>query len=518
MPNTGRFISSTRLIAILTLASRVLGLLREAVLGYFFATSELLSAFRIAFMTPNLLRRLFGEGALSSAMIPVLTETLQKEGEQASRRLVGGIVTRVTVLLVGLVIVGEIGILAWRAYSDDQALKLAAIMIPFMALTCTVAIGGGALNVLGHFATPAAVPIILNLSMIVCLVGASVLADVTGFELMVVACVSVLIGGALQVLATGAVLRKFNFLPRLGWFRGDPHIRSVGRLMLPMILGLSAVQINALVDYVIAYAFVRVDGERVGPAVLGFAQYLYQLPLGVFGIAVATAVFPALSRKAVEGDRAGLADILQRGIRLSLFIALPAAVGLIFVAEPLVSTLFERGAFESKNSGRVAGVLVMYSLGIPAYFAHHLFVRAFYSVHESKKPARIALSMVGVNLVMNLSLVGILQERGLALATAICAMIQVVWLASGLRRNIPELRWSPIVGGIAKTGLATAFMGGALYALMCLLGKQSWYHDVAGVQLALLLFVGVVSFTACARLLGIDELRLLLRRQDVEKD
>ncbi len=513
MPASGRFIASTRLIALLTLGSRVLGLLREAVLGYFFATSELLSAFRIAFMAPNLVRRLFGEGALSSAMIPVLSNTLEHQGEEDSRRLVGGIVIRLAMVLTALVVAAELVILLGRWGSDDLALEFAAIMMPFMALTCTVAIGGGALNVRGHFALPAAVPIVLNLAIILGLLGGALLADLSGFALMKVVCVAVLAGGVVQVLATGAMLRRERFFPIFQWRRRDPQVASVARLMLPMILGLSAVQLNTLADYVIAYLFVRVDGARVGPAVLGFAQYLYHLPLGVFGIAVATAIFPVLSKHAAHGDRVGLADVLQRGIRLSLFIALPAAVGLIFVADPLVATLFERGAFVADNTARVADVLVFYSLGIPAYFAQHLIVRAHYAVQQSKRPARVALAMVGVNLVMNLSLVGILEERGLALATSICAFIQVIWLSSLLRHEISELRWRGIGAGVANMVVATAAMATALMVTDLLVCDQFGWGDSAGLRLAVLVTLGLAAYAAAAKLLRIDELRQLLHRR-----
>ena len=427
MPASGRFFASVRLIAGLTMASRVLGVVRECVYSYFFSTTGLLSAFRIAFMVPNLARRLFGEGALSA--------------EEASRRFVGTLLTYLVIALAGIVVGLEVVIAVWRAIRDDPALEFTAILMPFMALICTVAVAGGILNVRRHFATPAAAPIILNLGIIAGTLGGALGANLRGVELMYVLCGSVVLAGVVQVVVAGVALRKVSFFPKFGGPWGDPQMRAVLRLMTPMMLGLSAVQINTLFDYLIAYVFIAEEGVRVGPAVLGYAQYLYQLPLGVFGISLATAIFPVLSQRAAEHDGEGLARTVGRGLRLGLFVALPAAVGLVFVAKPLVATLYQRGQFDAGDTARVAGVLVFYSLGLPAYFAQHVIVRTYYSMKDSTTPARVAIVMVGVNLGLNLALVAPLEERGLALATALCAGIQVIWLSVKLRSVVPQLAW-----------------------------------------------------------------------------
>ncbi len=506
MRTTGRFIASARLIALLTLGSRVLGVLRECVFSYFFATSEILSAFRIAFMAPNLARRLFGEGALSSAMIPVLTDSVKTHGEEPSRRFVGSLIAALSVVLLAIVLAAEAIIALWRIVRDDPALELAALLMPYMALICTVAVIGGVLNVRRHFAAPAAAPMLLNVGIIVAVLGGSAWFGLEDMALIRSACVGVLIAGVLQLLLVSGTLRSIHFFPIFGGGWRDPQVRAVMALMGPMILGLSAVQINSLVDYLIAYLFVVQDGERVGPAVLGYAQYLYQLPLGVFGIAVATAIYPELSRQASEGRQEGLAAVLARGLRLSLFIALPATVGLMFVARPLVASLFERGAFDAMATARVAGTLFFYSLGMAAYFSQHLIVRAFYALKDSRTPAKIALRMVGLNLVMNLALVFVLEERGLALATAVCAMIQTTWLSMKLRRLIPARAWDVLPGAIGRAVLATTAMTLVLFALTLsgLLGANPI------VQLAILVPAGVASYALAAKLLRMEELTQLL--------
>jgi putative peptidoglycan lipid II flippase len=508
MSSSSRVVLSAGLIAGLTLVSRLLGLVRESLFSYFFATGELLSAFRIAFQAPNLARRLFGEGALSSAMIPVLTDTLHERGEDASRRLVGNLLTLLLFVLTAAVVGIEIVLAVWRWIYDDPALRLTAILMPYMALICTAAVASGVLNVRRHFAVPAAAPTLLNAAMIVALVLGAALG-LGDNALMNWVCASVLLAGVLQLAATAAALRHVAFFPILGTAWRDPQIRRVFVLMGPMALGLSAVQINTLVDSVIAYLFITENGVRVGPAVLGYAQFLYQLPLGVAGISLATAIFPELSARIARNDRDGFAAVFERGIRTTLFIALPSAVGLIFVAHPLVATLYQRGEFDAADTARVAATLVFYSVGIPSYFAQHIVVRAFYALQDSRTPARTAIAMVALDLVLNLALVFVMEERGLALATAVCGTVQVLWLLSLLRRMVPQAGWLRLLRGIWRTVAATTFMAAALAAASWL---TPWLSSAP--RLAILVTAGVVAYLLSAHLLGIEELRALHRPSD----
>ena len=518
MPTAGRVIASVRLIALLTLVSRILGLARECVFGYFFATSELLSAFRIAFMLPNLARRLFGEGALSAAMIPVLTESLERDGEGSTRQFVGSLLTAQVAVLAALVIAAEVVIGVWRQFQTDLALDLAALLMPYMAMICVTAAISGVLNVRGHFAAPACSPMILNSCVILAALGGAFYADLHGVDLLYAICGGVLVAGALQILVAGGTLRAIGFFPTRGGTWRDPRIQQVAVLAGPMLLGISAVQITSLADHVIAYLFIVRDGQRMGPAVLGYAQFLYQLPLGVFGIAIATAIFPVLSRHVARNDRTGMADVLAQGIRLSLFLALPACVGLLFVANPLVTALYQRGQFDALATQRVAGTLFYYALGITAYFTQHLLARAFYSMHDSRTPARIAMWMVGANFLMNLALVFVLEERGLALATAVCAMIQVAILSRRLTRELPQLAWRSIARGVAKMLLATGIMAGVLTVLMVPNITAQWLEGSPVLRLATLVIAGVTSYGLASRALRIEELTTLLHRERNQTD
>jgi len=401
-----------------------------------------------------------------------------------------------------------------------------------------VAAVGAVLNVRGHFAVPAAVPVLLNLSVIA---GGVVGAKVVGLEgerLIYAACLGVLGGGVLQLFVSVVALKRVAFLPSFGGAMWTPQVKAVAAMMAPMVLGLSAVQINTLVDFLLAYLVVEVDGERVGPAVMGFAQYLYQLPLGVFGIALATAIFPLLSQKADAEDYDGLADVFARGFRLSVFVALPASVGLIFVAHPLVAALYEHGKFKAAQTDRVSGVLVCYSLGMVAYFAQHIVIRTFYALHDSKTPARVAMWMVIVNFAMNLSLVFAFQERGLALATAVCAFIQVTILVFVLARRFAAVPsagrvapaedagredmaggtrptkirdgfWPDIGRGMLRSVVAAFAMGAALRL------AESFALSSTGpiIETTVLVVVGVVVYALASSFLRAPELAMLLRRK-----
>lgn len=513
MPSSPRFVTSARLIALLTMVSRLLGLVREQLLAFFFSTSGLLSAFRIAFMVPNLARRLFGEGALSAALIPTLTESLNADGEERSRRLVGTLLVLLIGVLSFAVLVAEGVIAVVRSFQDSTVLRLTAVLLPFMVLICAVAVIGGVLNVRRHFAIPAATPVLLNCMMIACLTVGGLIVKLEPGTLMTVLCVGIVVAGVVQLAVGIVALRAVSFFPIFGLHWRDPRIRAVVRLMGPMVLGLSAVQLSTLGDYLIAYFFVTVDGEAAGPAILGFAQYLYQLPLGVFGIALATAIFPELSRKAEAGEMADVGETLSRGLRLAVFIALPSTVGLMFVARPLVEAVLEHGAFGPRDSLRVSATLFFYCIGLVAYFSQHLLVRTFYALKDSGTPARIAGVMVLANLAANFCLVFVMEERGLALATSLTAIVQVVWLVRRLGRTPVAVEWRGVGKAVGQAAGASVCLAGVLTVLMHPALGGGWLSDDPILRLVLLVVSGAATYGLAAKVLGSEELGIVLRRR-----
>ncbi len=532
------FIGHAKTVSILTLLSRVTGLLRDAALAAVLGMTAIADAFFIGFLVPNLFRRLFGEGALTSAFIPHYAEAL-KEDRALARRLASLCLAGLAVALAGLTLLGEAvlaAMLMWGQWAEETALaiRLVMLMLPYMPLICLVAMIGGVLHVHGRFGPPAAAPMLLNLAL---MAGAAAAAWAAGSEPLgregvTILAMSVLAAGVVQLIWQLMVLRRIE--PLTTDFHGAwQYLRRIAMMMLPMLMGLAIFQFNAFFDSLLAFALAP-RGERdtlwlfgrevacpVEPgavAALQWAQRLYQFPLGVFGIAVATAIFPALSRAAaggggddepVDGDFAG---ILRRGLRLTMFIALPASVGLLLVGLPLARLIFERGQFELADSIRVATILAGYASAVWAYSMMHVLTRAYHALKDAQTPLRVGLVMVALNVTLNLMLIWPLGAAGLAWSTAITATVQVVVLAILLRRQVAR----PVDRGVVTAWLRSA----ALCVLMAaILVPPLVYFEPAGLmrsQSALLLgamvLLGVAVYLLGARMWGLAELRWLLRR------
>ncbi len=494
----------------MTLASRVLGLAREMAYGYFFGISAPLSDFRIAFQIPNLTRRLFGEGALTSSFIPVFAKCRSADGDEAAKRLAGGVLTLVVAILTAMLIVAEVGLLIAQAKSPHPVLQLTIILLPYMVLICATALLAGVLNSLHRFAAPAIAPILLNVIIIATTWICGEYMELDPHAHLKLIAYSVLVAGILQVVIQVVWLRaiKFRIVANFDW--RSPSVQRVVMLIVPMIVGVSAIQLNTFVDSMIAYLLVE-DGK--GPATLGYAQYLGHLPLGVFATAIATAIFPLLSQRAAESDDDGFAKSFDSGLRTSLFIAIPSAVGLIMIAPLLVRLLYQRGEFTSADTDRVVTALVCYSLGLWAYSLQQIMVRGYYAKENMKTPVRISVAMVGLNFALNILLVKTsLREAGVALATAITAAIQVGLLGVFLKKDICEMRWGSMAWSGLKAFIASAVMAAALWLLdeNSTIGTALPINDV--VRLMIAVGGGATVFAVVAKILKCDELNILLRK------
>ncbi|MFH0983829.1 MAG: murein biosynthesis integral membrane protein MurJ [Planctomycetota bacterium] len=509
MSDAKAFVAPARLIAVLTLLSRILGLAREMAYAYFFGAGPALSAFRVAYQLPNLARRLFGEGALSAAFIPTLSDCLHQRGELEARRLAGTVLTLLAILLTALVVVGQVGIAVaqeWRA-TPSLTLRLTTLMLPYMPLVCMTAFLGAALNVLRRFAAPAFAPVLVNLCMLAGICGGAWGLGWSDRSLLDLACAAVLAGGVAQLTLVLVNLRRAGFQPILALQWRRPDVRQMVAQMGPMILGMSVLQINTFVDSLIAL-FLVPDGR--GPAVLGFAQFFYQFPLGVLGVALGTAIFPLLSARASAGDLPGVARACAQGIRMSLFIGLPSAVGMCVLAEPFIRVFFERGEFQAGDTVRASRALLFYGTGVWAYFLQQILVRTFYALKDSRTPVRVAVRMVLLNATLNLVLVFPMGEAGVALSTAICATLQVVWLSWVLRTRLPSLRTRWIGAGVWRIGLASLVLM-IVVVLPAQLGRARWTALAPSLQVGVGVTLGVLAYAAAAWALRLDELRELLR-------
>ena len=517
-------------VTLLTVLSRFGGLAREAFFGRLIGVSDAASAFGFAFLVPNLFRRLFGEGALSAALVPEQTR-LEEKDPRAASRLAALTLARVGLFLAGLAVIGELIIAFIPSEGGNLGLRLLAITLPYMPLVCLTAVAGVVLQVRGRFAPAAAAPILLNISLViaVCIAWWKGDGTVDGSTIGIVGW-GVVFAGVAQAIWTLWEVRRTSpsidastTADRRAERRARFGFRRVVFQALPMILGLGVLQLNTFLDGLIA-SWPTIVGptilgypyplEDTAMATLGYAQRLYEFPLGVFGIAVATAIFPQLARERDDATR--FAATLRRGLRLAMFIGLPASLGIAVVRRPFVAVVYEGMAFDSKDVEIVAFVLLGYAVAIWSYSINHILIRAFYARREPMTPVRIAIGMVLLNLTLNLALVFTtpLGVAGLAWSTAICAMIQSLILGRVLASRSGKLADRLVVGSVMKTIICTAAMLVAVVVSMNVIPFEvitgAWFS--AFVELSSLAVIGGAVFIVTALALRMPELGWALGR------
>ncbi len=519
-----RLIKGFRQIVVLTVISRVLGMVRDMAFAFFLGASGIMDGWVIAFMIPNLSRRLFGEGAASSSLIPVYSQELERDRKQADR-LALTVATVVVVVLTAVVLAGEVLVWGYYAFAQHESTKLklalSGVMLPYMVVICLVAILAGILNTHRHFAAPAAAPVLLNVVLIGTLCFSGWVLKVSPRVQVFIVAAGVIVAGLVQLGIQVPPLRAAGLHLRPAWDVKSAAFRRVLLLMGPMVLGLTVTQINTLADNFIALwlsgsaekgQFFELFGRRIAYPLwagavsqLFYAQRLYQFPLGVFGISLATAIFPLMSADAARGDFTALRRTISRGLRGAVFIAVPATIGLLFISEAVVALIFERGEFTSRDTVGTAFTLSFYVLGLSGYFAQQVLTRAFYALQESDVPAKSAVVAVLANLCLNLLLVWYLGAGGLAASTAACSYLQVAILGSVLRRRLGP----GILKGLGHALLQT--LGVTLCMEAVLLGVMYVFrgHGPA-VQLSAALLSGTGVFLLLARLFRIEMLSLLL--------
>ena len=518
------FETHARTVTVLTLISRVTGFARDALLARVFGAGAVMDAFNFAFTVPNLFRRLFGEGALSASFLPVYTR-LVRDTPEAAQQFGGLMVGLLAVFLAVLTLLGEL--VLWVIYGNDPQAALGSyllmVMLPYMPLVCLVALLGAILQVHGRFGPTAASPIILNLGMVGAAYWGSYYAQNHGVSahldaiphIKMVAW-SVIAAGLVQVVWSWWALRHFKLRVHLNIHTSREHFMEVCRKALPMLLGLGIFQVNTFVDNLVASYRTMVGDTIFGipyplpegsMTELSYGQRLYEFPLGVFGISIATAIFPALARD--SNNTPAFLDTLRRGLRLTMFIGLPASVGLVLVRNDLSAAIFQGGKFTAEDARGVGFVLAMYAPAIWAYSMQQVVTRAFYALGDSTTPVRISVWMVALNFLLNITLIWTpLGVGGLALSTAIAAVVQIFILQRMLTRRL-----GPTVDGSTRaswgwTALASGIMAAAVLAVQYVLpAEDTWRWSVA--RLAVLCVVGGGAFWLAAYLMRRPELRQL---------
>jgi len=394
----------------MTFVSRLLGLVREQVIAGVFGANWMTDAFLVAFRIPNFMRRLFAEGSFSTAFVPVLTEVKEKRPHAELKNLISLTAGTLGAVLLIVTAIGVIGSNQLTAIFAPGALleqpekfrltsDLLRITFPFLMLVSLTALASGVLNSFHRFALPALTPVILNL----CMIGAAFwLAPKMAIPITSLAW-AVLVAGFLQLLFQLPALRKLDLLtlPRWGW--SHPDVRRILRLMIPTLFGSSVAQVNLLLDTLIA-SFLIVGSQTW----LGYSDRLLEFPLGMFGVALGTVILPSLSRHHVNTDRAGFSRALDWGLRTTLLISIPAMIGLVFLAKPIVATLFLHGKFTAHDVDMVGLSLAALSFGLPAFALVKVLAPAFYARQDTKTPVKAGIAAMIANMVLNLLFVGAL--------------------------------------------------------------------------------------------------------------
>ncbi len=445
------------IVSVATVLSRVLGLLRDMLTLAVFGVSGVSAAFFFAFTLPNLFRRLLGEGSLTAAAVPVLTEELENGGRARVFTLVNQVfswlfvvTTFLTLALIAVfLLIPLIDGLEERWYLTSE---LAVFLFPYMILVCLAAALAAALNVLGRFAVPALTAVWLNLAMIAGLgAGAFFFAESAEGRVLFL-CFGVLAGGLLQLLIPLIALVREGWRPKPD-LTLSPRLREVRRLMIPGLAGTAIFQINVLVSRSLAFGV-----DEAGVSVLYLANRLMEFPLGIFTMAVATVIFPLLSLHAVRNDAASFGEVYRKGLRLILMISLPAAAGIAFLSDPILGLLFQRGAFEAGATAITAPVLAIYAVTLPLYSIATFATRGFHSLKNTATPVRLAGAAFLINLVCSLLLMRPLGIIGLALANLISILVQSAWLQVSLATEQRQLGLLKLTADVVKMAAATAVM------------------------------------------------------------
>jgi len=450
---------SAGLIGLATLGSRLAGMVRDVVSAGLFGTSRVWDAFLLAFIVPNFLRRLVGEGALANAFIPVYSEVLHREGRAEADRIANIVFSLLSVVLGALVVLAVIGVQVALAVLElpaklELTLQFLTILFPYVLCLSYVALLMGILHCHKHFLAPALSPVILN---IIWIIAVLVLCPLMGNDRVSQARVlafCILGAGVLQLAIQFWPLRKLRFRLKFILKLGEPAIKKIGGLLGPSILTFAAMQIGFLMDMILA--FWVGDGAN---STLWYGNRLMQFPLGIFGIAMGTALLPTISQQAAEGSAAQMVKTLSFALRCVFYVVVPATVGLIVLKTPIVRLLFERGAFDAQSTARTAQTLMFYSIGLFAFSGQKILAATFYGMQDTKTPFKIAAVNVFVNLALSLILMRPLGEGGLALATSLSGVLNFCILVLILRRKLDSFILMPIVIYFAKALLVSCLMG-----------------------------------------------------------
>ena len=516
---------SASTVSLLTLASRITGLVRELLIASSFGASAMTDAFNVAFRIPNLFRRLFAEGAFSQAFVPVLAACKAQHGEEATKLVIDRVATLLTLALLLTCVLGVAAapVLVWAMASGLQqeprgfeaAVVMTRWMFPYIGFMSLVALSSGVLNTWRRFAVPAATPVLLNVAMIAAAWWGAPYFKAHGVEPVYALAVGVMAGGMLQLAVQVPALIQLGLLPRIR-FNGaalreavaDPATRNIAKLMVPALLGVSVAQISLLINTQIA--------SHLTPGSVSWLTYadrLMEFPTAMLGVAIGVVLTPQLSAAKAANDAARYSAMLDWGLRIVLVLAVPCAAALLTFAQPLVATLYHYGAFTDRDVLQTTSALMGYGAGLVGLVAIKVLAPGFYASQNIKTPVRIAVAVLVITQLLNLVLVPFFQHAGLALAIGIGALINALWLLIGLIRRgsyTPLPGWGILVLQVTgASALLAAFLLWAAERVSWLALKTAYLQ-----RIGLLALVLVVSAAIYFVALGVSGMKLkqLMRR------
>ena len=514
MSEKKNIIRAAGVLGFATIVSRIMGMVRDMVVSRLFGAGFATDAFFAAFQIPNMLRRFFAEGALTSAFVPIFAEWCSQRGEKEARDLANACFTLLTMVMAGVTVAGivfspiliTIMFPGFRAEPAKYELTvfLNRLMFPYVFFISLVALCMGILNTIRHFFTPAISTVFLNLSMIGCAVFLHARFSVPIVSLAV----GVLIGGTIQLLLQLPTLYKKGFPIRFRFDPKHPAVRRIALLMGPSVFGIGVYYLNIAVGNILASLL-----PQGSVSYLYYAQRLFEFPQGIFTVSVAQAVLPSMSRQASAGEMGQLKESLVFGLKLVLFITIPATIGLMVCSTPIFSLLFMGGEFDYGKAVNSAQALFAYSFGLSVVAMARILVPTFYSLKDTKTPVAIAFVSFLLNALFSLILMGPYKHAGLAFASSLSALCNMAMLLWYLRRKIGAFGARGVFTTAAKTLLATLPMGIVVYWGI---GFTDWSmsgHKLikAGVLLSTI-GTGVVLFFIMAHLLHCEEAREIMRQ------
>jgi putative peptidoglycan lipid II flippase len=507
-----RLARSAGLFGLATITSRILGLVRDQVLAYYFGAGDVNDAFRIASRIPNLVRDLFAEGAMSAAFVPTFTRELTLHGRERAWRLASSVINALlivtgVIVVLGIIFAGPLATLFASNFSEvpgklELTIYLTRIVFPFLTLVAVAAVLMGMLNSLGHFFVPALSPAMFNVAVIAMALTLIPFEESLGVQRITIVAFATLVGGLGQLVIQWPPLRRegFRYQPVLDL--RDEGLHRVLLLMGPGTIGMAATQINVLVSTMLA--------TREGTGAVSWLEFAFRimyLPIGLFGVSIAAAATPAISRLIAQQDYPRIRSTLAGALGLMWFMNLPATVGLIVLAQPIIRLIFERGLFTPADTANTAAALQYYAIGLIGYSVVRIVSPTFYALGRSRVPVMVSAGSVVVNIALNVTLVRVLGYRGLALGTSLTAIVNAMVQLLLLRREIHGMEGRRMLASFARVLVASLIMGAVTWLTHAML-----LNVLPGTSLALQLVrllvtiaLALVSLAGVAQVLRIPE-------------